>query len=92
MTKQVYVNIKTGLHARPASYFVDVASKFVSDINISFSGVTVNAKSIIGVLSLSVGEGDQVTLVVDGPDEEEALDALEKILSGEDGLLDNQVG
>ena len=74
-----------GLHARPAALFVQTASKFSSDILISYNEDTKNAKSILGVLSLGVGKNVQITIIAEGDDEEEALEALTKLVESNFG-------
>lgn len=71
--KELVINNKTGLHARPASIFVETADQFNSEVEVIFDGISVNAKSIIGVLSLGVGQGDTIKLRINGKDEEEAM-------------------
>ncbi|MTI60531.1 HPr family phosphocarrier protein [Iocasia frigidifontis] len=88
LKKEVIIKNKTGLHARPAAVFVEAADRFESDVEIIFDGIAVNAKSIIGVLSLGIGKGDQITLVTEGSDEKEALEYLIEIIEnsfGENG-------
>jgi len=67
---------KTGLHARPAAQFVQKASEFDSEINILFEDKKVNAKSIMGVLSLGIGQGKKINLKADGEDELKAIEEL----------------
>ncbi len=67
---------KSGLHARPASQFIKVASGFQSAITIEKSGKSCNAKSIIGVLGMGISQDERIVLTADGSDEQEALDAL----------------
>ncbi|MBM7704520.1 HPr family phosphocarrier protein [Metabacillus iocasae] len=74
--KQVDVLLKTGLQARPAALFVQEANRFTSDVYLEKDGKKVNAKSIMGLMSLAVGAGSTVTLIADGADEQEALEAL----------------
>lgn len=76
MERQVTLRNASGLHARPASVFVSTANRFVSDISIDVDGKRVNAKSILGLLSLAVGTGTTLTIVTEGADEAEALDEL----------------
>jgi len=83
--KKLIIKNRTGLHARPAAVFVEIADRFEADINLTFDGVTVNAKSIIGVLSLGIGKDDEITLSIDGADEEEAMDALVEIIENQFG-------
>lgn len=74
--KTVIVNRKSGLQARPAALFVQEANRFSSDIFIEKEGRKVNAKSIMGIMSLAVGSGKEINIIVDGKDESEALSAL----------------
>jgi phosphocarrier protein len=70
---------KLGLHARAAAKLTHLASGFQCEIWISRSGRRVNAKSIMGVMMLAAGIGSTVELETDGPDEQEAIDALEQL-------------
>lgn len=76
-----------GLHARPATFFIQKANTYKSSIWVVKGDRRVNAKSLLGVLSVGIAEGMSVTLVADGEDEERALDGLENLiksgLSGE---------
>ena len=74
--KSFNVVADTGIHARPATLLVQTASKFASDINLEYKGKSVNLKSIIGVMSLGVGQGADVTISAEGPDEKEAIAAI----------------
>lgn len=74
--KEVTVKKKTGLQARPAALFVQEANRFTSEVFIEKDNKKVNAKSIMGLMSLAVANGATITLVTDGKDEQEALDAL----------------
>lgn len=78
LPKQQTVEItnKTGLHARPAAQFVQKAGQFDSKINIVFEEKEVNAKSIMGVMSLGVGKGNQILIKAEGDDESEAIQEL----------------
>ncbi|NQF16580.1 HPr family phosphocarrier protein [Brevibacillus sp. HB1.3] len=78
--RQVIVQLAQGLHARPATLFVKVAASFSSEIGLNKEEKKVNAKSIIGVMSLAVSKGQSVVLTADGIDAEQALDALERVL------------
>ena len=75
VSKEVVVNNGTGLHARPATLLVKKASSFKSDVSIEFNGKKANVKSLIGVLSLGVTKGANITVTASGDDE--ALDAEE---------------
>ncbi len=76
----VTVESKSGLHARPASTFVAVAQKFNAEISLEKDGNTINAKSIIGILGLAVAHKDEITIIAEGTDEQEAVLALEKLV------------
>ena len=77
----ITVNHQTGLHARPAALFVQVASKFTSRIWVERGSKKVNAKSIMGVMSLSVSKGDEVVLIADGKDEKKAMAAITQLVN-----------
>jgi phosphocarrier protein len=70
------IHNKVGLHARPASMLVKTANDFASQVHIRTEDMEVDAKSILSVMVLGAGCGEVIELVVDGPDEEEALAAL----------------
>jgi phosphocarrier protein HPr len=72
---------KLGLHARAAAKLVTLASKFKSDIRIRRNGREVRGKSIMGVMMLAAGIGAQITLIAEGPDEAEAIDALARLIA-----------
>lgn len=74
--KKVTVKNKSGLHARPASVLVQVASNFESEFTINMYGFNVNGKSILGVMTLAAEYGSEMELLFEGPDEKEALDAV----------------
>ncbi len=78
----VEIKLQNGLEARPVAMLVQVASKFESRIYLESTGKKVNAKSIMGMMSLGLDNGDQVTVTAEGTDEEAAVDAIEKYLIG----------
>ncbi|MFB5190243.1 HPr family phosphocarrier protein [Alicyclobacillus fastidiosus] len=80
-SKVVEVQSEAGLHARPASEFVNTAQRFTAAIKLTADGKTVDGKSILGILSLGIAKGTQVEIAADGPDEEEALAALVPIVA-----------
>ncbi|MCF6462435.1 HPr family phosphocarrier protein [Clostridium sp. Cult1] len=84
--KNVILNNEVGLHARPAALFVQAANKFSSNVYIELEGRKVNGKSIIGVMSLGAFHGEEITLIVNGEDEKEAMEELSKLV--ENGLKD----
>jgi phosphocarrier protein HPr len=67
---------KLGLHARAAAKLTQLAAKYQCDVSLARNGRKVNAKSIMGVMMLAAGKGSRVTLETDGPDEEEAMNAI----------------
>lgn len=69
-----------GLHARPATVAVNAATKFVSDVKISFKGKTVNMKSIMGVMSLGIPTESEILITCDGEDEEQAMEMISSVL------------
>ncbi|WP_078414251.1 HPr family phosphocarrier protein [Priestia abyssalis] len=81
--KKVEVLLKTGLQARPAALFVQEANRFASDVFLEKDGKKVNAKSIMGLMSLAVNSGAGVTIIADGSDEEEAIEALTRYVQQE---------
>ncbi|WP_066065613.1 HPr family phosphocarrier protein [Neobacillus soli] len=81
--KQVEVKLKTGLQARPAALFVQEANRFSADIFLEKDGKKVNAKSIMGLMSLAVGSGVVINIVADGSDEETAINALTEFIEKE---------
>ena len=76
MEKQVEIKLKTGLQARVAALFVQEATRFTSDVYLKKDEKVVNAKSIMGLMSLAINNGSLITLIVEGVDEKEAMDAL----------------
>ena len=80
MEKNLTVINETGLHARPAGMFVKGASGFKSNIEIEANGRKVNAKSIMGVMSLGLSKGTEFTLIANGEDEEQAIATLAEMV------------
>jgi len=78
--REVQVKLKTGLQARPAALFVQEANRFTSDIYLEKDGRKVNAKSIMGLMSLAVNSGAVIKLIADGNDEEQALQELSEYM------------
>ncbi len=74
--KTVEVKLNTGLQARPAAQFVQEASQFQAHLFLEKDGKRINAKSIMGLMSLAIGSGEEITLIAEGTDEEAALDHL----------------
>ena len=80
-SKEIIIENKVGLYAKPSTLFVQAAARFRSDILISKEEKHANAKSLLGVLSLGICRGNRITLTASGVDEEAALDALSSLLS-----------
>ncbi len=78
--KDVVVQNQVGLHARPATFFIQKANEFKSSIWIEKEERRANAKSLLGVLSLGIVKGMTITLLADGTDEAEALDGLAALI------------
>lgn len=83
VSKKVVVKNPTGLHLRPAGNLCKEAMKYKSMVKFQFRSTTANAKSVLSVLGACVKSGDEITLICEGEDEEEALRALtEAVESG----------
>ncbi len=80
VSKDIVIMNKSGLHARPASKFVQMANEFKCSIFIQKDGTKVNAKSIMGVMTLGAGKGSQITLIAEGEDEQKAMNALVELI------------
>lgn len=74
------IKVTSGLESRPAALFVQTASKFSSSVKVQIDDRTANAKSIMGIISLGILDGQDVTLIVDGEDEVNAVDELKNFL------------
>ena len=81
VTKKIVVQNRAGIHARPSSLIVQTANKFQSNIMFEKDHVTVNAKSIMGVMTMAAGYQTELTVSADGPDEAEAIAALEQLFT-----------
>ncbi len=84
-TRTLKIINKLGLHARAAAKVVHLANEFESDVFLSAAGEEVNAKSILGLLTLAATQGTPLTLRVEGPDETEAASALEALFENRFG-------
>ncbi|MCR5266945.1 MAG: HPr family phosphocarrier protein [Lachnospiraceae bacterium] len=82
MKKEVEIQLENGLEARPIALLVQVASQYESSIYIESEGKRVNAKSIMGMMTLVLSAGDKIVVSADGKDEEEALNGVEAYLCG----------
>lgn len=83
-TKEVTVRLSAGLHHQAATRFIQTVNRYSSTLRVLYGGNSVNAKSLLGVVSLSIGAGAQITLTADGPDAGNALQALEQCLIAAD--------
>lgn len=81
--KEATVKNRTGLHARPAAVFVQIANKYESEITIIKDDQEVNGKSIMGILMLAAEKGAKLTIVADGNDAQEAAEELARLLAGD---------
>ncbi len=79
--REVEVVNRAGMHARPAAEFVKLAGKYRSAISVEKDGVSVNGKSIMGMLMLAAERGSTLRLTAQGPDAEEAVEALAELVS-----------
>lgn len=80
--REATVNNQVGLHARPATFFIQKANEYKCSIWVEKDERRVNAKSLLGVLSLGVVKGTTINLIADGVDEKEAVDGLVELISG----------
>ena len=80
--REATVNNQVGLHARPATFFIQKANEYKCSIWVEKDERRVNAKSLLGVLSLGVVKGTTINLIADGVDEKEAVDGLIELISG----------
>ncbi|HWL22149.1 MAG TPA: HPr family phosphocarrier protein [Ureibacillus sp.] len=78
------VKLKTGLQARQAALFVQEANRYKAEVYLQKDNKKVNAKSIMGIMSLAIAKGTTVTLIADGNDENDAITGLSKIIQKED--------
>ena len=79
--KDVTISNQVGLHARPATFFIQKANEFKSSIWVEREDRRVNAKSLLGVLSMGIVKGTTITLIADGTDEEAAVEALVELIN-----------
>ena len=84
-TKEITVKNEVGLHARPATYFIQKANEFKSGIWVEKEERRVNAKSLLGVLSLGIVQGTVIILTADGVDEQEAVESLSALIENNFG-------
>lgn len=80
--KSIKIQLTSGLEARPVAVLVQVASQFDSTVYVEAEGKKVNAKSIMGMMSLGLDAGEEVLVIAEGNDEQDAVNNIEKYLSG----------
>ena len=82
--RDITIELAKGLEARPVAIFVQVASQYDCSIIVEFRDERVYAKSIMGMMSLGIAQGERVTVLADGPDEKEAVIGIEKYLTSKE--------
>jgi phosphocarrier protein HPr len=80
ITKKLQIKNKYGLHARPAALLVKIACKYKANIELSKDGMVINAKSILGVMTLAAERGSEIEIIASGEDAEAAVADIEKII------------
>ena len=85
ISREFRINNKLGLHARPSAQLTQVAGRFASEVFIARNGRRVNAKSIMGVMMLAAGPGSTVTVDAEGPDAEQAIEAIGALIASRFG-------
>ena len=85
ISRSITISNSVGLHARPATFFVQKANSYKSSIWVEKEDCRVNAKSLLGVLSLGISKGTEIKLIADGVDENNAIDGLAELIDGEFG-------
>ncbi|WP_026496285.1 MULTISPECIES: HPr family phosphocarrier protein [unclassified Butyrivibrio] len=83
ISKSIEIKLPGGLEARPVAELVQLASRYDSTVHIEAQSKKVNAKSIMGMMTLSLNSGEEVTVIADGQDEEDAVKGMESFLLGE---------
>ena len=83
-SKCIKIELASGLEARPAAMLVQVASQYESSIYVESDAKRVNAKSIMGMMSIGLADGDELIVSADGSDEKKAIEEIERFLNGQD--------
>lgn len=83
--KEIEIINKLGLHARASSKLVQLANRYKSKITIKFNNSEVNAKSLLGLLTLAASKGSKIIVTAEGDDEEKAINAIEKLINNKFG-------
>ncbi len=84
-TSEVQIKAEVGLHARPAKTFVQTAQQFKSKVTVTYNDKTVNAKSLLSLLSVGAAKDAVIVICADGEDETEAIQALETLVNSNFG-------
>lgn len=82
--REMTIELAKGLEARPVAVFVQVASQYDCSIIVEYREKRVNAKSIMGMMSLGIAQGEKVIVIADGPDEKAAIAGIEKYLTSKE--------
>ena len=82
LTKKITIKIQSGLEARPVALLVQAASQYESSVYVACEDKRVNAKSIMGMMTLGLSAGDEAEIIIDGEDEENAMEHIVKYLCG----------
>lgn len=85
VSRELLIINKLGLHARSAAKFVNLASRFSSDITVTRNGRQVNGKSIMGVMMLAAAQGSTINVTIEGDDERQALEQLQQLVNSRFG-------
>ena len=83
ISKEIVISNQVGLHARPATFFIQKANEYKASIWVEKDDRRVNAKSLLGVLSLDIAKGTAITIIADGSDEEEAVAVLSALIASD---------
>ena len=89
ITKELTLVNKYGMHVRPAGALAKACQKYACDVTVANAGVSVSGKSVLGLMTLEAPCGTVLTVTAEGPDAEDALDAIEELFANRFGLLDD---
>ncbi len=81
ISREVKIINSVGLHARPATFFIQKAQSYNSSVWVEKDDRRINAKSLLGILALGISQGMTISLIADGPDEAEAIDGLAELIN-----------
>lgn len=86
LEKEILIKNSQGLHARPAALFVQIVSKYNSDVTVEKDGERINGKSIMGILTLGAQHNSTILLKIDGEDADKVMEELEQLLTNETSI------